>query len=83
MPDVANSGTLSRLAFVVALGWGDLISVQAECVDPSTLVRSTASITRYFDDGEQKQVRSAYAAPLGSSRRRRWSPQNMSQRPCG
>lgn len=28
-------------------------SVQAECVDPSTLVRSTASITRYFDEGEQ------------------------------
>lgn len=29
-------------------------SVQAECVDPSTLVRSTVSIARYFDEGEQK-----------------------------
>ncbi|MET0885290.1 MAG: serine protease [Mycetocola sp.] len=29
-------------------------SVQAECVDPSTLVRSTVSITRYTDEGEQK-----------------------------
>jgi hypothetical protein len=44
-----------RLAFVVALGLGAIsTSVQAECVDPSTLVRSTASITRYFDEGEQK-----------------------------
>ena len=44
-----------RLAFVAALVLGALsTSVQAECVDPSTLVRSTASITRYFDEGEQK-----------------------------
>jgi hypothetical protein len=43
-----------RLAFV-ALWLGAIsTSVQAECVDPSTLVRSTVSITRYFDDGEQK-----------------------------
>jgi hypothetical protein len=33
--------------------------VLAECVDPSTLVRSTASITRYFDKGERG------AGPLG------------------
>jgi hypothetical protein len=44
-----------RLAFVVALGLGALsTSVQAECVDPSALVRSTVSITRHFDEGEQK-----------------------------
>jgi hypothetical protein len=28
--------------------------VQAECIDPSTLVRSTVSVTRYFDEGERK-----------------------------
>jgi hypothetical protein len=28
--------------------------VEAACVDPSTLVHSTASISRYFDEGEQK-----------------------------
>ena len=44
-----------RLAFVAALVLGVLsTAVQAECVDPSTLVHSTVSITRYFDDGEQK-----------------------------
>jgi hypothetical protein len=44
-----------RLAFVAALVLGAIsTAVQAECVDPSTLVHSTVSITRYFDDGEQK-----------------------------
>ena len=44
-----------RLWFVAALVLGAMFSsVQAECVDPSTLVRSTASITRYFEEGEQK-----------------------------
>jgi Trypsin-like peptidase domain len=44
-----------RLAFVAALALGAIsTAVQAECVDPSTLVHSTVSITRYFDDGELK-----------------------------
>jgi Trypsin-like peptidase domain len=44
-----------RTWLVAALIVGTISSsVQAECVDPSSLVRSTVSITRYFDDGEQK-----------------------------
>jgi hypothetical protein len=44
-----------RLWFAAALVLAAISSsVQAECVDPSTLVRSTVSITRYIDEGEQK-----------------------------
>ena len=44
-----------RIAFVAALVLGAIsTAVQAECVDPSTLVHLTVSITRYFDDGELK-----------------------------
>jgi len=43
-----------RLWFVGTLALGLLATpVHAECVDPSTLVRSTVSITRYFDEGER------------------------------
>ena len=43
-----------RLWSVTALVLGAISSsVQAECVDPSTLVRSTVSMTRYFDEGER------------------------------
>jgi len=43
-----------RSCFVGILALGLLATpVSAECVDPSTLVRSTASITRYFDEGER------------------------------
>ncbi len=44
-----------RAWLVAALMVGAISSsVQADCVDPSSLVRSTVSITRYFDDGEQR-----------------------------
>ena len=44
-----------RQWFVAALVMGATSScVEAACVDPSTLVHSTASISRYFDEGEQK-----------------------------
>ena len=44
-----------RAWIVAALMVGAISSsVQAECVDPSSLVRSTVSITRYFDDAEQR-----------------------------
>jgi Trypsin-like peptidase domain len=51
-----NRGKLEvRLWSVAAFVLGAMSSsVQAECVDPSTLMRSTVSITRYFDEGEQK-----------------------------
>jgi hypothetical protein len=34
--------------------WTMLSPAEATCIDPSTLVRSTVSVTRYFDSGEQK-----------------------------
>ena len=44
-----------RLWFVSALALGALSSrVEATCVDPSALVRSTVSITRIFDGQERK-----------------------------
>ena len=51
-----NWGTcVLRQWFVAALVMGATSScVEAACVDPSTLVHSTVSITRYFDEGEQK-----------------------------
>ena len=49
-----------RLSVVAALLLGAIpSSVEATCIDPSTLVRSTVSISRYFDGGEQKE------GPLG------------------
>jgi hypothetical protein len=30
--------------------------VDAACVDPATVAHSTASITRYFDDGEKAPI---------------------------
>jgi hypothetical protein len=44
-----------RLGFVSALILGATSScIEAGCVEPSTLVHSTVSITRHFDDAEQK-----------------------------
>ena len=44
-----------RLGFVTALIMGATSScIEAGCVDPSTLVHSTVSISRYFDEEEQK-----------------------------
>jgi hypothetical protein len=44
-----------RSWFVGALGLAILAApVQAQCVDPSTLVRSTVSVTRFFDEDERK-----------------------------
>jgi hypothetical protein len=53
---IAQSGDcVLRLWFVSALVLGALCSrVEATCVDPSALVRSTVSITRTFDDQERK-----------------------------
>jgi hypothetical protein len=43
-----------RLLCVVILVAGSC-GVEAACIDPATLTRSTAGITRYYDDGEERE----------------------------